>query len=463
MTAPLIWIGFPLIMGAILFLLRRWNTATTMIGTLTALFLAGIAWRFPIGEVSILGPWAFTIKEQLSFAGLQLVLSQADRPLLWMFFGAIAFFLAGASAAGVQRRFVPLSLMVAGLLSTVLAIEPFFYGALFIAAMALIGVLILVPFGQPINKGVIRFLFVQIVGVQFVLFGGRLMAEVAAASDDPTGVTQAALIFGIGFIFLFAIFPLYVWIPRILEDSHPYSAVFIFSMSFGITTIFFLEFLSRYPWLPGLVDVSTILRFVGILLVASGGTWAVFQRHLGRILGYAMVIEMGYALLSISVSDGDLYYAMLAPRMLALAVWGLGLSVLRTHSTDLRFKAIQGIARQFPVAGAGILLAQFSLAGLPLLAGFPILLALWQKLSLESVSSAVWPFLGSVGLVAGGLRSLAVLVMGPEDLPWSGKLSLISQILLVIGTLGLLILGLFPQWFYPFFSDLAGSFGFILP
>jgi hypothetical protein len=53
--------------------------------------------------------------------------------------------------------------------------------------------------------------------------------------------------------------------------------------------------------------------------------------------------------------------------------------------------------------------------------------------------------------------------MGPEDLPWSGKLSLISQILLVIGTLGLLILGLFPQWFYPFFSDLAGSFGFILP
>ena len=463
MTAPLIWVGFPILVGTILFPLRHWRTTTTIIGTLTALFLAGVAWRYPIGEVSILGPWAFTIKEQVNFAGLQMILSQEDSSMLWMIFIAVAFFLAGASAAGVLRRFVPLGLILAGLMSAVLAIEPFYYGALIIAAIAVFCTLLLVPFGQDINTGVLRFLIVQILGVQFVLFSGKLIAEVASASDNPTGATRAVLIFGIGFIFLFAVFPLYVWIPRILENSYPYSAVFVFSMSFGINTIFFLEFLTRIPWLPGFVDISNVLRFVGTLLVASGGVWAVFQKHLGRILGYAIVIEVGYALLSISIADGGLYSAMLAPRLLALAIWGMGLSVMRSYSPDLRFRAVQGIARQYPVAGAGILLAQFSLSGLPLLAGFPILLELWQKLSLVSVSAAVWTFLGSSGLAAAGLRSFAVLMMGPENLPWNGKQSISSQIFLVIGILGLLTLGLFPQWFSPFFSELAGSFGFTVP
>jgi formate hydrogenlyase subunit 3/multisubunit Na+/H+ antiporter MnhD subunit len=124
---------------------------------------------------------------------------------------------------------------------------------------------------------------------------------------------------------------------------------------------------------------------------------------------------------------------------------------------------VQGIARQFPVASSAVLLAHFSLAGLPLLAGFPVLSSLWVQLAAISVPNVVWCFLGSVGLMVGGFRSLAVMVMGPEVLPVGEREGLIQWIFLMIGIFGLFLFGFFPQWIYPLFSDLVGSLGFFSP
>jgi NADH:ubiquinone oxidoreductase subunit 2 (subunit N) len=180
-------------------------------------------------------------------------------------------------------------------------------------------------------------------------------------------------------------------------------------------------------------------------------------------MGYAVVIEVGHSLLSIGLQDVTLFYAMLVPRLLSLAVWGLGLAVLKEHAGNLDFKTVQGMARQYPTASAAVLLSLFSLSGLPLLAGFPVVLALWSRLVSYSVPLAAWCFLGSIGLIAAGFRSLAVLVMGPDVLPWKKSETFSQRIYLWVGIVGLFVIGIVPQWVYPWFDGLAGGIWFLNP
>jgi len=154
---------------------------------------------------------------------------------------------------------------------------------------------------------------------------------------------------------------------------------------------------------------------------------------------------------------------MLLPRILSLSVWALALSVIRLNAKDLRFSSVQGLARRLPTSGMGILFPQLSLAGFPLLAGFPILISLWYQFSRVDPTAVIWAFIGSVGLIVGGLRSLAVLVMGPEEQDGKIKAPLFSTILLWIGMLGLFAIGLFPNWFSQVFLDLIGQPTFSIP
>ena len=104
---------------------------------------------------------------------------------------------------------------------------------------------------------------------------------------------------------------------------------------------------------------------------------------------------------------------------------------------------VQGAARALPFASAGIALAHLSAAGLPLLAGFPIRMALLESLSRESIGLAIWLLAGLLGLMTGAVRTLAVIVL-PSD-KWEQKESYFQAILITLGIVALFVLGLFPQ------------------
>jgi hypothetical protein len=75
-----------------------------------------------------------------------------------------------------------------------------------------------------------------------------------------------------------------------------------------------------------------------------------------------------------------------------------------------------------------------------------------------SLSSALWFGLASLGLWIGALRSLAVLTMSPEALPWKSQETWDERILIGLGLLALFVFGLFPQWAQPFLANLPVMF-----
>jgi NADH:ubiquinone oxidoreductase subunit 2 (subunit N) len=447
MNAPLLWIIIPILMGGFALMLLNERT-TAVFGGSISLILAGLAFFLPIDEALALGPVSLKIASSVSFLGRSLVLSASDAPLLVIIFGMCALWFFGAEAAGVANRLIPLGLIITALLVAAIAVQPFLFASLLIEMAVLVAVPLLSPLEKKPGLGVIRFLIFETLGMPFILFAGWLLAGVEASPGDLSLTVQSTVMLGLGFAFLLAIFPLYNWIPLLLEESSPYVVGFLLWLLPTIIVIFGMSFLDRYAWLRTSAQVITGLRVVGLLMLVTGGMWAAFQQHVGRIMAYTTIAETGFLLLAVSLAVGtsaDLVFLFLIQRGLSLAVWALSLSIIKMNEERLRFSAIQGIAHTYPLAAAGLILSTLSNAGFPLLAGFPPRLALWEGLAHESAAVAIWYLIGLLGLLVGAVRMMAVLIMEKEESPWSLKESLVQRGMIAAGILGLFILGLVPQ------------------
>lgn len=461
MSAPLLWIGVPLLAAALALFIPN-ERFTAGLGGLTALSLSAIALFIPIDLAMLIGPISLKISASLQVFGRSLTLTSADGSLLAILYGIAALWFFGSEAAGVARRLVPYGLGIIALLVASIAVEPFLYAAIFIEMAVLLGIPLLTPVGQMPGRGVLRFLVHQTLAMPFILFAGWMLAGVESSPGDFALTLQAATMLGLGFAFLLAVFPLYSWMPMLAEESSPYVMGFLFWGLPTITIIFGLGFLDRYTWLRTSPALASTLQLSGILMVVAGGLWAAFQRHLGRIMAYAAVVETGFSILALSIQPParalEVIFLGMIPRGLGLVVWALALTILMGRVDSLRFGSARGLARFYPLATLGVVLAHLSVAGFPLLAGFPPRLALWEGLAGNSLLLAFWLLIGILGLLTGALRSLAVLVMAPEYSPWGLGETWVQRIMLGGGMLGLFILGLFPQVVRPLLENLPLMF-----
>ena len=471
MNAPVLWIVLPIIAGIGLFFLRRWYRLVVALGTGLALFLTLLAWQAPINETIHLGAWSFKINETLNVLGRQFSLTDPDRPFMVCIYLMAALWFAATYIGRAGRIFVPLGFIITGLLTAALAVEPFLYAAMLVELAALVSVVLLSPPGGPVRHGSLRFLIFQTLGMPFILFTGWLLTGVEVSPGELMLVNRAAILLGIGFVLWLAIFPFHTWLPMVTEEAHPMSASFVTLMLPFMIMLFGLGFLDRYAWLRNAPQLISLLQIAGGLMVLTGGVWAAFQVHLGRILGFAVMVEIGKALLASSIPGGlVLFFALLLPRAVALAVYSLALSVLQSspglsNQRNLYFRDVQGLGRKLPLAAASLSIAFFSLAGLPLLAGFPVLISLLRMLTSVSIPLAILTLLGTAGLFISGLRSLAILVMGTDTEPQGWQIQERSTVILFlgIGVVVLLAIGLFPQIFLPPLGELARAFTHLYP
>jgi formate hydrogenlyase subunit 3/multisubunit Na+/H+ antiporter MnhD subunit len=158
---------------------------------------------------------------------------------------------------------------------------------------------------------------------------------------------------------------------------------------------------------------------------------------------------------------------MLLPHSLAIGLWALGLSSIYNNqsqavSVALRFHSVKGIARRMPVASLGVILGCFSIAGMPLLAGFPVNLSLWKGLAITSPLITVFTMFGCFGLFISGLRSMAVMTMGDKEEIWSLHETRGSLIFLSIGLILIFLVGVLPQWFLPQMTNAAQVFSHLI-
>ena len=447
MNAPTLWIIFPIGLGILLLFINN-QRFLSLVGGSLAVILAAIAQFVPIEVALRVGSFSLRIDSGLTILGRSLIIPPTEGSLLALIYGAAALWFFGAEASRTATRLVPLGFVIIALMVASIAVQPFLYAALFIEMAILIAIPMLTSIYQPPGRGVVRFLIYQTLAMPFILLAGWLLAGVEASPGDLALTAQSAAMLGMGFAFLLAIFPLYSWIPLLVEENSPYIVGFLLWILPTITIIFGAVFLDRYSWLRSSPELVLALRYVGLLMVITGGAFAAFQRHLGRIMAYGSIAETGFSLLALSLDlrlGISILFLLIPARALGLAVWSLSLSIIKEHVETMRFGVARGILRLTPLAGAGMIVATLSAGAFPLLAGFPARLALWEGLSRESIGAALWMAVGIAGLLTSAFRSLAVISMADEYTGWTPQESYTQMTMLGLGMAGLFLLGLFPQ------------------
>jgi hypothetical protein len=243
------------------------------------------------------------------------------------------------------------------------------------------------------------------------------------------------------------------------EESHPYAAAFVLFLLPGIVSLFGLGFFESYAWMRNSPIIFTVLRSGWRHHdYNAGGGLAAFQTHLGRILGYAVTVDIGLSLISIGIHQGInigtcrlLYFAghlLCSIYFQGAGFRGLGAGIIcnpRQVERDYAFEKCMDLGEYCPLAAAAVILAQFFYGWIPSPGRVPSPLSFIRRTQPDiSPLFTFWALAGSFGLLTGGLRSLAVLVMGKENTAWQFDIKGALFVLLTLGIAGLFLAGLYP-------------------
>jgi len=456
-SAPLIWVLFPLGVGMVL-LLARTTRGAARVGAGVAFFLALLAWKVPIGEpVRLIGDWGIRLTPTMHILGRQLVLPEPARPLLvWVYLG-IGLWLAGAAVARMEPTFVGLGLGLAAALVAALAVRPFLYAALIIETAALLNVPLLSPPGSTAGRGLLRFLTFQTLGMLFILLTGWMLVGTETSLPGSDLALRASVLLGVGLALLLGVFPFHSWIPMLTEEIHPYASALVITAVTSMVGVFGLMFLERYTWLRESAATYQWLQVMGAVMVVVGGLLALFQRHAGRVLGYGILFDEGLALFALGIGGRDgvsLFFALWPARMAAFLLWALALSGLGRRRDGLTYRTLRGVGRAYPWLAVGAVVAPLTVAGMPWLAGFPTRMALWQNAAALSPSFLVALAVGSLGLVGAAFRLLGVLTIEAETQTWRSQEQRDERLWMWALMALLVVLGLFPQIWWAHMTSL---------
>lgn len=230
----------------------------------------------------------------------------------------------------------------------------------------------------------VKYLVLTATASALLLFGmallyaesGSLRFATTAAFDvteDGTGVTlvgMAMLLAGVGF--KLALVPFHMWTPDVYQGAPAPVTAFVATVSKASVLAALLRFLA----IPGgeAGSVLTILALVAVLSVVVGNLLALFQTSLKRLLAYSSIAHFGYVLAAI-VAHGALGLEAAGFYVVAYVVTVMGafavvIALSPGPSDRDALELYRGLFWRQPVLSAVLTGMLFSLAGIPLTAGF---------------------------------------------------------------------------------------------
>jgi len=477
MPAPLLFIGLPILIAPVVYVLHRARAVAITLSAAVLLLLVALALGLPFGQPQA---WAggLIFSDTLTVLGRSFTVEGGDRLALAFVFAQAALLFLVSALGETNPTFLPVSLVNLGLLAAALFVRPFLFAALFLELGAAAAVVMLAasstqgPFNPAATRGALRYLVFTSLSLPFILLTGWLLEAAEASPGDPSFTTQATVLLMFGFAILLSVVPFHSWVPALAEHAPPYAAAFVFSVMLQGVIFLLLTFLGTYPWLNQNPLVYRALTLAGGGMALAGGLLAFGQRNFGRALGYAMLVDIGAVMLGIGLGTPvgvQAAVATLAMRGLALPLWAAGVEQLRRAAGSDDFDAIKGAGRLYPFATVAVVLGLLSLAGFPLTAGFPARWALLYLLAQIHPTAAIFLLIGTVSIALVCARGLVALLTPPATDAEAARLTPPEPLHpLAIAVYGLgfavvVVIGLFPQWILPAVAGTAAALSRLTP
>jgi formate hydrogenlyase subunit 3/multisubunit Na+/H+ antiporter MnhD subunit len=432
------------------------------LAALVAFFLAWLVVRLPLGVVlTLLGR---TIElDQLSQVTLSLLFATAAA----LFFTLTVFSLGrqGArrdalyskSLGPEVRIFYPAVLVILALFVAANLFRHLGITAIFIELAAILTVFVIQTERLESTRAALRFLILISLATPLFLLAAW-QVDVNRLGDSLTlarNVEQIVLFIGVGFALWLAVVPFHGWLTGTATESSPPMAAFVLITFPVVAFSTLIHLLVDLPWLVDSLYLVNAMLLAGVVTAFIGGAMASVQRGFSELLGYAALYDLGCILIVVALGGEAAISTILMSltvRALALILIAASTSTLHLQVADDGFTQVRGIARQMPVATAGVILGGLTLAGAPLTVGF---VPYWQLLNSMAGVDSRWSailVLAGLGVTIGYLRGLRAALSAEQTSQAAGpNLPLKFQeplpLLIIISLLGAscILLGLFPS------------------
>ena len=459
--------------------------AIIALGTLASAILSGLlrgrlrsaAVAAALGSASI-GVFALAVHLEQPFVGLglslkigstwsllgrSLILDEGNRAAVGFLYLAAAFLFGGSWVARPGRYFHLAGLAAVGAVAASLMVRPFLFAAIFLELAAMGAVLILARPGRSSRRGALRLLALYTMAMLTALLAGWRVEILGAAGGTVEEALQATVLLGVGFSILMVVPPFHHWLPAEADAAHPYALAFVAILLQSAGLFFLLRFLDGYQWLRDNFALYEGVRSIGAFMVVAGGFMAAAQATFSRTVAYALIADLGVALISIggrTPQGYQLAVGLLTAHAIGLAVCTLGLTVLRSRTDGDHVAALRGTGRKAPLAAAAAFAGLLSLAGFPLTAGFPVRWSLLQSLESADLASSLAILVGASVVAASALRWLGILIA--KEAGGETVQPIDERIFLAGGVFFCVLFGTFPQLFAGIF-EAARGFTNLLP
>lgn len=310
---------------------------------------------------------------------------------------------------------------------------------------------------------------VFMMGISFVyamagsLYFEDIAQNIVASKDLLLFVAVAFVISGMGF--KLSLVPYHLWTADVYQGAPTAITSYLSVISKGAAAYaFFIMFVQVFGAINAEVW-SWMLYALIILTITVGNLFAMRQKNLKRFLAFSSISQAGYIMLGIISSNamgmGSMIYFVLIYIFSNLAAFGV-ISAIENNSGKVDMDEYKGLYKSNPRLAFVMMLAMFSLAGIPPFAGFFSKFFIFAAATQSgSVAMYVLVFVALLNTIISLYYYLlvvkAMFVYQDEPVIKGFKSATTERIALVICLAGILLLGLLSP-VYEFMINVTDNF-----
>jgi NADH-quinone oxidoreductase subunit N len=262
-------------------------------------------------------------------------------------------------------------------------------------------------------------------------------------------VLTGVLFLIISFAFKVSAAPMHFWTPDVYDGSPTPFTAFMATIGkaaafIGFIRLFHTSFATiSDSWTLVLAIITAATLFVGNIT-------AVFQQSVKRMLAYSSIAQAGFMLFSV-VSVSALAWQGLVIYAVSYTIATLGMFAVLLKLKDYTFDGFNGLAKKNPLLAAVATVFIFSLAGIPLTAGFMAKFYMLQTAVAQG--NLMWLVIFALIMAAVSayyyFRVIIAMYFKTGDPEMASELSGTDKFLLVLTAMLVLLIGIAPQILLP--------------
>jgi NADH-quinone oxidoreductase subunit N len=262
-------------------------------------------------------------------------------------------------------------------------------------------------------------------------------------------VLTGVLFLIISFAFKVSAAPMHFWTPDVYDGSPTPFTAFMATIGkaaafIGFIRLFHTSFATiSDSWTMVLAIITAATLFVGNIT-------AVFQQSVKRMLAYSSIAQAGFMLFSV-VSVSALAWQGLVIYTVAYTMATLGMFAVLLKLKDYTFDGFNGLAKKNPLLAAVATVFIFSLAGIPLTAGF--IAKFYMLQTAVAQGNLMWLVIFALIMAAVSayyyFRVIIAMYFKTGDPEMASELSGTDKFLLVLTAMLVLLVGVAPQILLP--------------